>query len=130
MSAGIGPCRGELEFWAVMRAQMIEQTKQLKRIADALAASSGTPADRSIRVGDTVVWTDPKTGMVTGGWRVVTVPEYGTDGSYHDGVYYIELPDGTGAEVHLREIAVYRPALDEAGSGMNPLVSDRTGGHA
>lgn len=109
MSAGIGPCRGELEFWAVMRAQMMEQTKQLKRIADALESMNGAPAGRSIRVGDTVVWTDPETGEATCGWRVVTVPEYGADGSYRDGVYYIELPDGTGAEVHPPEIAVYSP---------------------
>lgn len=32
------PCNGELQFWAVMRSQMQEQTKQLARIADLLAA--------------------------------------------------------------------------------------------
>lgn len=93
-----------------MRAQMMEQSKQLKRIADALKAMNAAPADRSIRVGDMVVWTDPETGEATCGWRVVTVPEYDTDGSYRDSVYYIELPDGTGAEVHPQEIAVYKPA--------------------
>lgn len=32
------PCNGELQFWAVMRSQMCEQSKQLARIADLLAA--------------------------------------------------------------------------------------------
>lgn len=32
------PCNGELQFWAVMQSQMREQTRQLTRIADLLAA--------------------------------------------------------------------------------------------
>lgn len=32
------PCSGELQFWAVMQAQMREQSKQLERIANALEA--------------------------------------------------------------------------------------------
>lgn len=114
MSAHGTPCSAELRFWEVMRAQMVEQVKQLKRIADALEARVVAPASRRVRVGDMVVWTDPETGEATCGWRVVTVPEYNTDGSYRDSVYYIELPDGTGAEVHPQEIAVYRPAEGDA----------------
>ena len=115
MSGGYStPCSGELEFWTVMRSQMVAQTHQLKRIADALESRAESPL-RGPRVGDLVVWTDPETNEATCGWRVATVPEYDADGSYRDGVYYIERPDGSGAEVHRCEIAVYKTALAEGG---------------
>lgn len=36
MSGYSTPCSGELEFWTVMRSQMVAQSKQLDRIATAL----------------------------------------------------------------------------------------------
>ena len=74
------PCNGELQFWTVMRVQMVEQTKQLKRIADALEARNGASfvrvnaKDYGIKLGDMVIWTDPETGEATDGWKVASVP--------------------------------------------------------
>ena len=112
MSAGGVPCRGELEFWTVMRVQAMEQTKQLKRIAAALearnaadaAARSPVPEPRKIRLKDIVIWTDPETGTSTGGWEVVGIPEQ-VDGCFDPlGVYTLVNKDGSELEAHLHEL--------------------------
>lgn len=121
MSAYGTPCSGELQFWAVMRAQMMEQTKQLKRIADALEARNAASFVRvkpivkgsSINIGDMVIWTDPETGEATDGWKVKSVPAplsqedaEAVVGAAVDamGVYTIANQSGSEAEVHLCEL--------------------------
>lgn len=114
MSAGGVPCRGELEFWTVMRAQMMEQTRQLRRIADALearnaaeaAARSPVSAPRKIGPRDIVIWTDPETGTSTGGWEVASIPEQ-VDGCFDPlGVYTLVNQDGSVCEAHLHELTL------------------------
>lgn len=121
MSAGGTPCSGELQFWTVVRTQMIEQTKQLKRIADLLAARNqaeniafaptvGPDGHSIIRVGDKVLWDDPD-GEITRGWTVVNVPEPDDDGKTpEDGTYSI-YRDATksAAGVYGRELIPDRP---------------------
>ena len=119
MSAYSTPCSGELQFWAVMRAQMMEQTKQLTRIADALEARNGASfvrvnaKDCGIKLGDMVIWTNPETGEATDGWKVTGVP---TPLSREDaeavvgaavdamGVYTIANQGGSEAKAHLCEL--------------------------
>lgn len=119
MSAYGTPCTGELQFWSVMRAQMVEQTKQLKRIADALEARNGASfvrvnaKDCDIKLGDMVIWTDPETGEATDGWKVTRVPAplsqedaEAAVGAAVDamGVYAIVNQSGSEAEAHLCEL--------------------------
>ena len=112
------PCNGELQFWTVMRVQMVEQTKQLKRIADALEARNGASfvrvnaKDYGIKLGDMVIWTDPETGEATDGWKVASVPaplsqeDAEAIGAAVDamGVYTIVNRSGSEAKAHLCEL--------------------------
>jgi len=114
MSAGSMPCSGEIQFWTVMRTQMMEQTKQLRRIADALEARNEAefvrvkPHGGDIKLGDMVIWKDPETGEATSGWKVVRVPDP-PDASLGDavdplGIYVIAQQDGSEAEAHACEL--------------------------
>lgn len=124
MSAGSMPCSGEIQFWTVMRTQMMEQTKQLKRIADALEAYNEAAFVRiklhgdDIKLGDMVIWKDPETGEATSGWKVVRVPDP-PDASMGDsvdplGIYGIVQQDGSAAEAHACELMVDRPSCGGA----------------
>ena len=110
------PCNGELQFWSVVQAQMREQSKQLARIADLLAARNqaeniafapvaAPTGQRNIRVGDKVLWDDPD-GEITRGWEVVGVPEPDDEGKIpEDGVYAIYRDETkSAAEAHWREL--------------------------
>jgi hypothetical protein len=103
---------------------MMEQTRQLKRIADALEARNEAAFVRiklhgdDIKLGDMVIWKDPETGEATSGWKVVRVPEL-PDGSTGDvvdplGVYGIVQQDGSAAEAHACELMVDRPSCGGA----------------
>lgn len=109
------PCTGELQFWAVMRSQMTEQTKQLARIAAALESISAALMDDDndgvIQVGDTVSWTEPETGLTKSGWRVVGVPGVNDGEVDPAGVYSIVHPDGSAAKVLGHELTLERPCL-------------------
>ena len=63
MSAGYStPCTGELQFWSVMRAQMVEQTKQLTRIADTLEKWVGAQLEQPAQTRQyelTTRWVEP-----------------------------------------------------------------------
>lgn len=119
MSAGSMPCSGEIQFWTVMRTQMMEQTKQLKRIADALEARNEAAFVRiklnadGIKLGNMVIWKDPETGEATSGWKVVRVPEP-PDASMGDavdprGIYVIAQQNGREAYAHADELMVDGP---------------------
>ena len=68
MSAGYStPCSGELEFWTVMRSQMVMQTKQLTRIATALERiADRQPAESGLPDGSSVSpspWSEPEAAL-------------------------------------------------------------------
>jgi hypothetical protein len=101
-----------------MRAQAVQQAKQLKRMADCLAArnqAEGVPlvpnaVPDGIRVGDKVLWDDPD-GQITRGWEVVRAPEPDADGRVpEDGVYAIRCAArGSEAEAPAWELIPDRP---------------------
>lgn len=106
------PCSGQIQFWTVVQNSMREQAKQLRRIADLLAARNQAEnigfapvAVPAIRVGDKVLWDDPD-GKITRGWEVVNVPEPDDEGKIpEDGVYSIYRAETkSAAEAHGREL--------------------------
>lgn len=122
MSAGAGPCNGELQFWAVMRTQMMQQSKQLTRIANILAARNqaeniplvpnAEPArvPDGLAVGSKVIWEDAA-GKLTRGWEVVRAPDPDEDGNVpEDGLYVIRCAArGAETEVLAGELVPDRP---------------------